>query len=100
MRESAWHNYIKLDIHSHIPNHYGVYMLGNGNEIAYIGEGHLHDRLIAHFAGGSDPIVGVSRFWYEKTGSKERAVQRQNALLKWHQDQHGKLPRFNQKSRG
>ncbi|MCW3985073.1 MAG: hypothetical protein NWE91_01495 [Candidatus Bathyarchaeota archaeon] len=75
-------------------NNYGVYELGNADGILYIGEGHVYSRLMAHFADGSEPIVGASYYRVEYTGSKERAVQRQNAELSAYKRKHGKYPSF------
>ena len=74
---------------------YGVYELGNEYDILYIGEGHVYSRLMAHFPGGRDPIVGASGYRVEYTGSKARAEQRQNAELAEYRRTHGRLPRFN-----
>ncbi len=80
-----------------IYNVYGVYELANGSkDVIYIGEGKLKDRLLAHVTDGSDPIPGASYFRYETTNGKDRAVQRQNALLAEYVREHGHLPRFNQ----
>ena len=76
-----WSRYTKDNIRT-IPRVYGVYELSDGSKRAvYIGEGNLHDRLLAHFAAGSDPTPGISYFKYVTTGSKQRAVHRQDALL-------------------
>lgn len=95
-----WSRYTKDNIRT-IPSVYGVYELSDGSKhTVYIGEGNLHDRLLAHFAAGSDPTPGTSYVRYETTGSKQRAVQRQNALLSEFLKKHGGLPRYNQKSHG
>lgn len=78
-------------------NNYGVYELGNPNDILYIGEGHVYARLMAHFADGSDPIPGASFYRVEYTGSKLRAKQRQNAELASYYRKHGRYPRYNQR---
>jgi len=85
-----------------VSNIYGTYELADSDQnVVYIGEGKLYDRLMAHFAkGGSDPIPGVSYFRYEETRSKQKAEQRQNALLSEFERKYGKLPKHNQKSRG
>ncbi|MCK4434006.1 excinuclease ABC subunit C [Candidatus Bathyarchaeota archaeon] len=77
--------------------HFGVYELGNSDDILYIGEGKVKARLMAHFSDGSDPIPGASFYRVEYTGSKDRAVQRQNAELASYKRKHGKYPRFNQR---
>lgn len=86
---------------SRVPNVYGAYELGNRDgEIIYIGEGRLQDRLRSHFSTGSSPVPGTAFFRYEQTGGKERAVGRQNALLRDFKRRWGRLPYYNQKSRG
>jgi len=95
-----WSRYTKDNIRT-IPSVYGVYELSDGSKhTVYIGEGNLHDRLLAHFAAGSDPTPGTSYFRYVTTGSKQRAVQRQNALLSEFMKKHGRLPKYNQKRYG
>ncbi len=82
-----------------IENVYAVYELAAGSkDVIYIGEGKLRDRLLAHFARGSDPIPGTSYFRYETTRSKDRCIQRQNALLAEYKREYEQLPTFNQKS--
>jgi len=78
-------------------DNYGVYELGNVNEILYIGEGQVYTRLMAHFADGSDPIPGASFYRVQYTGSKLRAEQRQNAELASYNRKHGRYPRFNRR---
>lgn len=77
----------------------GIYELGNNNAILYIGEGKVRTRLLSHFPQGGDPMVGISQFRVDYTGSKETAGQRERAEIKKYRMAHnGKLPRFNQKS--
>ena len=95
-----WSKYTKDDIRT-IPSVYGVYELADGSRrTVYIGEGNLHNRLMAHFTTGSDPTPGISYFRYVTTGSKQRAVQRQNVLLSEFMKKHGRLPKYNQKRYG
>ena len=95
-----WSKYTKDNVGG-VSNIYGTYELADGDKnVVYIGEGKLYDRLMAHFATGSDPIPAVSHFRYEATRSKQRAKQRQNALLFEFKRKYGKLPRYNQKSHG
>jgi excinuclease UvrABC nuclease subunit len=95
-----WSRYTKDNIRT-IPGVYGAYELSDGSKhVVYIGEGNLQDRLLAHFAASSDPTPGISYFRYVTTGSKQRAVQRQNALLSEFMKKHGRLPRYNQKRYG
>lgn len=72
-----------------------MYELGNDCDILYIGEGHVYSRLMAHFPGSSELVVGASYYRVEYTSGKERAEQRQNAELEYYRSQHGAYPRFN-----
>jgi len=91
-----WSRFTKNNV-SRETNNYGAYELGNADGILYIGEGHVHSRLMAHFADGSEPVVGASYYRVEPTGGKEKARQRQNAELSAHKRKHGKYPSFNQR---
>ena len=95
-----WSAFTKTNVNRE-SNNFGVYELGNASGLVhYIGEGKVRDRLLAHFAVGSDPIPGTGYYRVEYTGGKTRAVQRQNALLSAYKQVHGQLPRFNQRRRG
>lgn len=78
-------------------DNFGVYELGNSDEILYIGEGQVYTRLMSHFADGSVPIPGVGLYRMEYTGGKLRATQRQNAELDAYFRMHGSYPRHNQR---
>ncbi|WP_206203928.1 hypothetical protein [Thermococcus sp. GR4] len=92
-----WTRFTKQNVQK-VSEVYGVYEIANAaKETIYIGSGKLRSRLLAHFPRAPDPIVGASYFRYEKTGSLERARQRERALLKEYKRKHGKLPKFNQK---
>jgi len=78
-------------------DNFGVYELGNSDDILYIGEGQVYTRLMSHFANGSDPIPGVAFYRVEYTGSKLRATQRQNAEIGAYFRTHGRYPRHNQR---
>ena len=95
-----WSRNTKDNVRS-VANVYGVYELANGSgNIVYIGEGKLRERLIAHLSIRSDPTPGVSYFRYATTGSKRRAIERQNALLSEFNRKYERLPIYNQKRRG
>lgn len=95
-----WPRYTKNTVRS-VANVYGVYELADGSgNIVYIGEGKLRERLTAHLSIRSDPIPGVSYLRYATTGSKRKAIQRQNALLSEFYRKYGRLPMYNQKRRG
>lgn len=93
-----WSQFSKSNVEREA-NNYGVYELGDYNDVLYIGHGVVRSRLMAHFADGSDPIPGVSSYRVECTSSKERADQRENAELAAYKRSHGRLPRFNQRRR-
>lgn len=98
---TKWSKYSKVDVQKYETDNYGIYELANSNELLYVGEGKVRERLVSHFPGGDDPTPGASHYRTQYTQSKERAVQRQNAELKAYMSSHnGKLPRFNQKKRG
>ena len=91
-----WSNYKKEHVQK-VDNVYAVYELADKlKEVIYIGEGELRERLLAHIIGGNDPIPTTSHFRFEKTTSKTRCVQRQNALLAEFKRRYGRLPKYNQ----
>ena len=94
-----WSPYTKEHVRGHTTDNYGVYEIGNTLEVLYIGEGYVKTRLLSHFPDATEPVVGASKYRVEYTGSKQRAVQRQNALLAEFYRRYGRLPKFNQKSR-
>jgi hypothetical protein len=93
-----WSDYKKEGI-SQEENFFAAYELANKDKkIVYIGEGQLKTRLLAHMSNGSEPVVGTSYYRYELTGSKQKCISRQNALLKDFMDNNnGELPSFNTK---
>ena len=95
-----WSVYNKEKVKT-VPDVCGVYELADSNgNVLYIGEGRLRERLFSHFSNAPEPTPGVSLFRCEKTGSKRRCVERQNALLAEYRRKYGRLPKYNQKSRG
>jgi hypothetical protein len=90
-------SYFNKDNVSRETDNFGVYELGNSDDLLYIGEGQVYTRLMSHFADGSDPIPGASFYRVEYTGSKLRATQRQNAELDAYYRTHGRYPRHNQR---
>ncbi len=73
-------------------DHYAVYVISNSKEILNIGEGHLQARLLKK----REKIKEATLYKYELTGSKARAFQRQQALLRAYKKKHnGKLPKHN-----
>ncbi len=91
-----WSEFTKDRISSE-GDEFGVYELGNYSDILYIGEGQVFTRLNSHFPGGSDPMVGISSYRVEYTGSKVKAGQRERAELALYRGRYGALPRFNQR---
>jgi len=89
-----WSYYTKENV-GRESNNYGIYELGNGSGVIYIGEGRIYDRLMCHFAQGSEPCPGASYYRVEYTGGKDRCVQRQNAELDTYRRQSGKYPAYN-----
>ncbi|GAH17574.1 unnamed protein product, partial [marine sediment metagenome] len=79
-------------------NNFGCYeLLATTVNVHYIGEGKVRDQLLSHFNGGNAPCPGTKFYRVEYTGSKEKAVQKQNALLKAYEKKYGRLPKYNQK---
>ena len=91
-----WSAFNKNNVRRESDN-YGVYELGDFDDILYIGEGHVYTRLMSHFADGSDPTPGVSSYRVEYTGSKLRAQQRQNAELASYYRKHERYPKYNRR---
>jgi len=89
-----WSYYTK-DLVARESDNFGVYEIGNGANILYIGEGRVYSRLMAHFPQGSEPVVGASYYRVEYTGGKDRGVQRQNAELDAYRRANGRYPNFN-----
>ena len=89
-----WSSFNKENVSKEKDN-YGIYELGNSEDILYIGQGIAKLRLMSHFPDGTDPIVGVSLYRVEYIGSKERAEQRERVELANYERRHGRLPKFN-----
>lgn len=88
-----WSDYKKETI-SKEENFFATYELANKDKkILYIGEGQLKTRLLAHLPNDTEPVVGTSYYRFELTGSKQKCVSRQNALLKdFMEDNDRELP--------
>ena len=96
-----WSHYTKANLEN-VPDNFGVYEIGHiaSGEVLYIGEGHVKSRLLAHLPDGQrthENVVGADGFRYELTGGKEKAVQREKALLKEFLAKYGRLPKYNQR---
>lgn len=89
-----WSAFTKDNV-SRESDNYGIYELGNYDDVFYIGEGHLYTQLMNHFLGGSDPLPGVSSYRVEYTGSKGRCEQRERAELDAYERKNGCYPRHN-----
>lgn len=81
-----------------VPNVLGVYELADDNDyIIYIGSGKLRDRL-AHWKSSNDSCkLQARKFRFEELYSDERCRQRERALLREYEREHGKLPRCNER---
>lgn len=81
-----------------VPNVFGVYELADDNDyIIYIGSGKLRDRL-AHWKSSNDSCkLQARKFRFEELYSDERCRQRERALLREYEREHGKLPRCNER---
>lgn len=102
-----WSHYTRENI-NRVPNVIGYYEIAHVNKekrvqkILYQGEGILKNRLLAHLSDGKRPeeiVVAANAFRFEITNSKEISVRKQNILLKDHHKKHGKLPKFNKRSK-
>lgn len=96
-----WSYYSKENVLTE-PDNFGVYEIGHKEtgEVLYIGEGHIRTRLLAHVPDGRrnhESVVGADGYRFELTGSKEKAKQRERALLKEFKERYGVLPKFNQR---
>lgn len=77
---------------------YGAYELGNRRtgEVLYIGSGRIRSRLRAHFPGGTEPKPGVSGYRVDDSpDSQSRARGRERSFLFDFRNEHGRLPKFN-----
>jgi hypothetical protein len=78
---------------------YGVYELADrAGHIIYVGQGRIRERLASHSRGDEDPCTRAARFFrFEMTGGKERAEQRERALMRDYARTHGGgVPRCNE----
>lgn len=95
--QKRWSSFTKENVMRE-DDYYGVYELGNSNgDILYIGQVRIRTRLMAHLPNRSDPIVGVSFYRVEYTGSKVKAEQRERAELGLYYKRTGRYPKFNQR---
>ena len=86
----------KLD---EVPDVFGVYELADDNDyIIYVGSGRLRDRLRGWKSSDDQCIMQARKFRYEELYSDERCRQRERALLREYERQHGKLPRCNKRT--
>jgi hypothetical protein len=88
-------SYFNKDNVTREKDNFGVYELGNDDDILYIGEGQVYTRLMSHFPNSREPVVGASYYRVEYTGGKQRAIQRQNAELEAYKRKNGRHPKFN-----
>lgn len=77
-----------------VPSVYGVYELADSKKsIIYIGQGKLQERLMDHL----NNIKKAKYFRFEQIRSKEKAEQREKALLREYRENHGHLPNYNER---
>ena len=92
-----WSKFNKKKV-SKLKDNYGVYELADKDKkLVYVGQGKIKTRLLRHFIGKEDPIPEAAYYRFHKTGSKEKAEQRERSLLRKHEKRRGKLPKYNQR---
>ena len=89
-----WSDFKKDNVSKESEN-YGVFELGNDSGVLYIGEGHIHSRLLRHFPNDMEPVVGASYYRVEYTQSKKRCEQRKSAELNSYFKDKKTYPKFN-----
>lgn len=94
-----WSTYSKDNVKANATDNLGAYEIGNSLEVLYIGEGQVKTRLLHHFPNAREPVVGGSGYRVQYTGTKAKAVKLQNELLAEFKKKHGRLPRFNERSK-
>lgn len=88
-------NWEKLD---EVPDVYGVFELGDSaKNVIYIGEGKTQDELKSYKRSKDACKIQARKFRYEQMPSKERAEQRERALLREFERIHKRLPRCNKR---
>jgi len=94
-----WSQSFKFDtasVNTNASPNIGVYEVDDMlMETVYYGEGNIRERLLYHLQNREFPKGYWFRF--EETNSKQRAVQRQNALLEEYKRRHGKYPMYNER---
>lgn len=96
MSWSGWCDYNTSSVSRNAPTNIGVYEVGDSSKnTAYYGEGDIRARLLDHLNKREFPLGRYFR--YESTNDKQRAVQRQNALLEEYKRRRGKYPIYNER---
>lgn len=93
--ESARRPFKYLALMSELPYRAGVYVLFCDQEVIYIGDGaDVRKSLLAHHSS-NDPFMKLATdYWFEHTQSHKTRVRQ---LLRAYRDEHGNLPRCNQR---
>jgi len=93
---SPWYDYNTEAVNKNASPNIGVYEVGDSlKNTVYYGEGGIKERLLYHLDKKELPLGRYFRF--EVTNSKERAVQRQNALLEDYKKIYKKYPMYNER---
>lgn len=88
-------NWEKLD---EVPDVYGDFELADsGKKVIYIGEGRIRDELTNYKRCDDTCKMKARKFRFEQMRSKERAEQRERALLREYKKKHGRLPKCNRR---
>lgn len=74
------------------PDAEGVYELAYGGNLVYIGSGNIEGRIARH---DDDPSMSFRKYRSKVTNNSRRAVQLERRELKNFQDNHGRLPKYN-----
>jgi predicted GIY-YIG superfamily endonuclease len=96
--QKRWSRYDEFTV-AEAPNALGVYEIGNRlRNVIYIGSGRIRERLQAHMSPSGNRCIRQKGKYvrWEQTGSKERAQQRENALLEAFYRIHGRWPECNE----
>ena len=92
LKSWTWYPFTLANL-SQVPQVPGVYCLGKGETIIYIGSsGNLYQRLRDHYYTTDPCIRQADHFAIEPCSDYE---QREQALLRWHLSEYGRLPACN-----
>jgi len=95
LKDWTWYDFTRGNL-SLVPKTSGVYCLGVGENIIYIGSSiNLYDRLTDHY-NTSDPCIKQATCFAIEPCVNYRERERQ--LLQWHRSEYGRLPRCNDRT--